>query len=74
MAILDEATAAVDRETDQLIQKAVREALKDTAVLSIAHRLDTVIDFDKILVVDFGRVAEFDSPANLLRKSDSIFS
>jgi len=72
--ILDEATACVDRENDKLIQETIRTALADTTVFSIAHRLDTIIDFDKVLVVDAGHVAEYDTPANLLRNQDSIFS
>ena len=72
--VLDEATAQVDRENDRLIQDTIRENLADTTIFSIAHRLDTIIDFDRILVVDAGKIAEYDTPANLLRKEDSIFS
>ncbi|ESU37712.1 ABC-type metal ion transporter [Giardia duodenalis] len=72
--VLDEATAQVDRENDRLIQDAIRENLADTTIFSIAHRLDTIIDFDRILVVDAGRIAEYDTPANLLRRESSIFS
>lgn len=71
---MDEATASIDRETDQKIQETIRTAFAHTTVLSIAHRLDTIIDFDRILVMDAGRVAEFDTPANLLRNPDGIFS
>ena len=67
--ILDEATAQVDRENDKLIQETIRTAFADVTVLSIAHRLDTIIDFDRVLVMDRGRVAEFDTPANLLRRN-----
>lgn len=72
--ILDEATAQVDRENDRLIQETIRTAFADVTVLSIAHRLDTIIDFDRILVMDRGRAAEFDTPANLLRRQDGIFA
>lgn len=72
--ILDEATACVDRENDRLIQDTIRNAFADVTVLSIAHRLDTIIDFDRIIVMDAGRVAEFDTPANLLRNEDGIFT
>ena len=72
--ILDEATAQVDRENDHLIQETIRTAFADVTVLSIAHRLDTIIDFDRIIVMDKGKVAEFDTPANLLRNSNSLFS
>jgi len=72
--VLDEATACVDKEGDKQINDAIRHALTGVTVFSIAHRLDTIIDFDKVLVMDAGRVAEYDTPANLLRKQDSIFS
>ncbi|CAL5986502.1 Xenobiotic-transporting_ATPase / Multidrug resistance-associated protein [Hexamita inflata] len=66
--ILDEATAQVDRENDQLIQNTIRDVFTDVTVLSIAHRLDTIIDFDRIIVMDQGQIVEFDTPANLIRK------
>ncbi|KAK7486632.1 hypothetical protein BaRGS_00022157, partial [Batillaria attramentaria] len=71
--ILDEATAAVDVETDNLIQRTIRTEFADSTVLTIAHRLNTVMDYDRILVLDKGRTVEFDSPANLLKNSDGIF-
>ncbi|CAL5989372.1 Xenobiotic-transporting_ATPase / Multidrug resistance-associated protein [Hexamita inflata] len=71
--ILDEATAQVDRENDQLIQKTIRNAFSEVTVLSIAHRLDTIIDFDRIIVMDKGIIAEFDTPANLIRKEGVFF-
>lgn len=70
---MDEATAAVDRETDAHVQKIIRDALVGVTVISIAHRLDTIIDFDRILVMDAGKVAEFGTPAELLR-AGGIFS
>lgn len=72
--ILDEATAQVDRENDKLIQDTLRTSLKHTAVLSIAHRLDTIIDFDRVIVMDKGKIVELDSPAALLRIEDGVFS
>ena len=71
--ILDEATAACDLETDSLIQSTIRDEFSDCTVLTIAHRLNTVLDYNKILVLDNGVIAEMDSPKNLLEKPDSLF-
>ncbi|KAG0215811.1 hypothetical protein BGX28_008121 [Mortierella sp. GBA30] len=71
--ILDEATASVDHETDARIQATIREEFKDSTLLTIAHRLRTIIDFDKVLVMDHGRVVQFDTPWNLLREEGGIF-
>lgn len=71
--ILDEATAAVDLETDDLIQKTIREQFSDCTVLTIAHRLNTILDSDKVLVLDAGLVAEFASPQSLLDDPRSVF-
>ncbi|KAF9142605.1 hypothetical protein BGX30_002584 [Mortierella sp. GBA39] len=72
--ILDEATAAVDVETDELIQKTIRKEFKDRTILTIAHRIKTVMDSDKILVLDQGRMKEFAAPGELLeRRKESLF-
>lgn len=71
--ILDEATAAVDMETDSLIQHTIKQSFNDCTILTIAHRLNTVMDSDRILVLDDGHIAEFDSPANLLANENTIF-
>ena len=71
--ILDEATAAVDLETDDLIQATIRKEFKESTVLTIAHRLNTIMDYDRIMVLDKGTIAEFDSPGALLENRKSIF-
>merc|ERR1712216_59085 len=71
--MLDEATASVDQDSDLLLQKMIRDCFKDCTVITIAHRLNTIIDSDRILVIDQGEVAEFDRPHALLQKEGSIF-
>jgi ABC-type multidrug transport system fused ATPase/permease subunit len=70
---LDEATANVDIQTDEVIQRVVREKFRDSTVLVIAHRLNTVIDSDLIMVMDQGRLVEFDSPAVLKSNPNGLF-
>ncbi|KAJ2113630.1 hypothetical protein IW146_003711 [Coemansia sp. RSA 922] len=71
--VLDEATAAIDPESDAIIQNSIRNEFKDCTVLTIAHRLNTIIDSDRILVLDKGQVAEFDTPDTLLAKEGGLF-
>ncbi|KAH6830702.1 multidrug resistance-associated protein 2 [Perilla frutescens var. hirtella] len=72
--VLDEATAAVDVRTDALIQKTIREEFRSCTMLIIAHRLNTIIDCDRVLLLDAGKVVEFDTPEALLQREDSAFS
>ncbi|PHT93257.1 ABC transporter C family member 2 [Capsicum annuum] len=72
--VLDEATAAVDVRTDALIQKTIREEFKSCTMLIIAHRLNTIIDCDRILLLESGQLLEYDTPEVLLQKEGSAFS
>ncbi|KAF3420729.1 LOW QUALITY PROTEIN: hypothetical protein E2986_00606 [Frieseomelitta varia] len=72
--ILDEATASVDLETDDLIQRTIRQEFKDCTILTIAHRLNTILDSDRVIVLDNGRIVEYDSPESLLHNSTSLFN
>lgn len=71
--VMDEATANVDPHTDLLIQTTIRKKFANCTVLTIAHRLHTVMDSDKILVIDAGNVKEFDHPSILLKNPDGVF-
>ncbi|KEQ80300.1 ATP-binding cassette glutathione S-conjugate transporter [Aureobasidium pullulans] len=72
--VLDEATAAVDVETDALLQTTLRSAMfKDRTIITIAHRINTILDSDRIVVLDHGRVAEFDTPSALVKKKGLFY-
>jgi len=71
--ILDEATASVDADTDNAIQASIRTELKHATLITIAHRLQTIADYDKIMVLDAGKVVEFDSPLKLLETEGGFF-
>jgi ATP-binding cassette subfamily C (CFTR/MRP) protein 1 len=72
--MMDEATASVDLDTDVLIQKVVRTEFAETTVLTIAHRLNTIMDSDKVLVMDGGHAVEYDVPYALLKNPDGHFT
>lgn len=72
--LMDEATASIDEKTDHLIQKMIKREFKDTTVITIAHRLNTIIQYDRIIVLDKGTIVEFDTPLNLLERNDSLFA
>ncbi|KAK7872348.1 hypothetical protein R5R35_002792 [Gryllus longicercus] len=72
--VLDEATANVDPQTDALIQTTIRRKFAHCTVLTIAHRLHTIMDSDRVLVMDAGTVAEFDHPWRLLQRPNGVFS
>ncbi len=71
--VLDEATASIDAETDAFIQTMIRTKFADCTVLTIAHRLHTIIDSTRVLVMDKGYVGEYDTPEALLSKEDGLF-
>ncbi|CAF4810163.1 unnamed protein product, partial [Rotaria socialis] len=72
--VIDEATANVDNATDELIQRAICDQFKTCTVLTIAHRLRTVIDSDRIMVLSNGELVEFDTPETLLSDVQSHFA
>ncbi|CAK4834684.1 unnamed protein product, partial [Aphanomyces euteiches] len=73
IVVMDEATAAIDHETDQNLQRVIREEFSSSTVLTIAHRLDTVLDADRIMVFDQGRLVQCDSPQTLVSQGEGIF-
>lgn len=73
IVIMDEATASVDAATDTMIQDVMRSQFKDSTCITVAHRINTIMDSDFILVMDDGLAKEFDSPKNLLSRDKSLF-
>ncbi|CAO3569188.1 unnamed protein product [Mortierella alpina] len=73
LLVLDEATAAIDLETDALVQAIIRRKFNHCTILTIAHRINTVMDSDRIMVLSDGKIAEFETPAKLLADPNSIF-
>lgn len=72
--VLDEATAAVDMETDNLIQSTIHSQFEDCTVLTIAHRLNTIMDYNRVLVLEKGEMAEFDTPNNLVSQKGLFYN
>jgi ABC-type multidrug transport system fused ATPase/permease subunit len=72
--LMDEATSSVDSNADMLIQQVLKSSFSQSTVISIAHRLATIAEYDRIVVLDNGKLVEVDTPANLLKNSDSFFS
>ncbi|RDB18199.1 ATP-dependent bile acid permease [Hypsizygus marmoreus] len=71
--VLDEATSSIDFATDAKIQSTIREEFNDSLLLTVAHRLRTVIDYDRLIVLDKGKIAEFDTPWKLIQRENGIF-
>ena len=71
---MDEATANIDVETDRLIQTSIRETCSEVTVITIAHRVQTIVDSDRVLVMDSGRMIEFDTPSHLMENPQSTFA
>eukprot|EP01016_Furgasonia_blochmanni_P004503 TRINITY_DN11747_c0_g1_i2.p1 TRINITY_DN11747_c0_g1~~TRINITY_DN11747_c0_g1_i2.p1 ORF type:complete len:232 (+),score=47.39 TRINITY_DN11747_c0_g1_i2:769-1464(+) len=73
IVLMDEATSSIDVVTENIIQNTIKEEFKENTVITIAHRLNTIIHSDMILVLNFGEIAEYDSPVNLLQNPESLF-
>lgn len=70
---MDEATANIDYHTEENIQKSLNKYLKDSTIITIAHRIKTIIGYDRILVLEKGELKEFDNPQNLLKDENTLF-
>jgi ATP-binding cassette subfamily C (CFTR/MRP) protein 1 len=70
---MDEATASIDLKTEEIIQNAINLLLKSSTVITIAHRIKTIIHYDRILVLSNGEIVEFDTPQNLINNKSSLF-
>lgn len=74
VVVLDEATSSVDEETDALMQRVIRAKFKEQTLIVVAHRLHTILDFDKVAVFDKGTLIEFDNPIELLAQGGTAFA
>lgn len=72
IVVLDEVTSSVDRKTDELMQKIIRKEFQGCTIIAVAHRLETILDFDRIAVLDTGRLRECDTPKALLSKESAF--
>ncbi|KAG8807550.1 hypothetical protein FRC17_004416 [Serendipita sp. 399] len=70
---MDEATSSIDFETDNKIQDALREEFSSSCVITIAHRLQTIIDYDRVIVMDAGKIVENGPPSQLIRDPNGVF-
>ena len=71
--LFDEATASIYYKTEEIIQKEIAELLNDSTFITIAHRIKTILNYDKILTLDNGKIVDFDTPKNLLNDKNSLF-
>ncbi|KAI8838500.1 P-loop containing nucleoside triphosphate hydrolase protein, partial [Chytriomyces cf. hyalinus JEL632] len=71
--VFDEASSAINAQSDALIQSVIKTRFADSTVISIAHKLNTIADFDLVVVLDAGNIVKMDSPANLLRVEGGVF-
>ena len=73
VVILDEATASVDEETDSMVQKMIRDEFHSCTVMTIAHRLNTIMDYDNVMVMESGKIREIGKPSALASDTSSMF-
>ncbi|XP_031505870.1 uncharacterized protein LOC116268297 [Nymphaea colorata] len=73
IVLIDEATASIDSRTDRLVQRVISEQLSASTIITIAHRIDTILSSDRIIVLDKGKIVELDAPHELLKNPDSHF-
>ena len=71
--VLDEATSNFDHQTDDIMQRIIREEWKGKTIIAVVHKLNTVMDFDRIAVLERGRLVEFDAPGNLMKREGGVF-